>query len=32
MSSGMKALGIFEPLPSQELSPAKVRLLVYGSL
>jgi aldehyde:ferredoxin oxidoreductase len=28
----MKALGILEPLPCQELSPAKVRLLVYGSL
>jgi len=32
MSSGMKALGIFEPIPTQELSPAKVRLLVYSSL
>ena len=25
-------LGIFEPLPCQDLSPAKVRMLVYGSL
>jgi len=30
--SQLKALGIFEPLPSQDLSPAKVRMLVYGSL
>ncbi len=28
----LRALGILEPLSSQELSPAKVRLLVYGSL
>jgi len=29
---GLKALGIFEPLPCQDLSPAKVRMLVSGSL
>ncbi|MDD5038746.1 MAG: aldehyde ferredoxin oxidoreductase family protein [Dehalococcoidales bacterium] len=29
---GLRSLGISEPLPCQELSPAKVRLLVYGSL
>jgi len=28
----LRALGIFEPVPGQELSPAKVRLLIYGSL
>ena len=28
----LKALGIFEPLPCQDLSAAKVRMLVYGSL
>ena len=28
----LKALGIFEPLPCQDLSSAKVRMLVYGSL
>ena len=28
----LNELGIFEPLPCQELSPAKVRVLVYGSL
>ena len=27
-----KALGIYQPLPAQELGPAKVRLLAYGSL
>ncbi|MFC2006137.1 aldehyde ferredoxin oxidoreductase family protein [Chloroflexota bacterium] len=29
---GLKALGILQPLPCQELSAAKVRILVYGSL
>ncbi|MFC2038515.1 aldehyde ferredoxin oxidoreductase C-terminal domain-containing protein, partial [Chloroflexota bacterium] len=28
----LKDLGIIEPLPTQELSPAKVRMLVYGHL
>ncbi len=28
----LNALGIFNPLPSQELSPAKVKMLIYGSL
>ena len=28
----LKALGVLEPLPTQELSPAKVRMVVYGSL
>ena len=32
ISGGLRALGIFQPLPCQELSAAKVRLLVYGSL
>lgn len=32
ISGAFKALGIFEPLPCQELSAAKVRMLVYGSL
>lgn len=32
MSGAMRGMGIFDPLPSQELSPAKVRLLLYGSL
>jgi len=32
MGSGMKAMGIFDPLPSQDLSPAKIRILLYGSL
>jgi len=32
ISSGMKAMGIFDPLPAQDLSPAKIRILVYGSL
>jgi aldehyde:ferredoxin oxidoreductase len=29
---GLKAMGIFQPLSPQELSSAKVRMLVYGSL
>ncbi len=29
--AAFRALGIYEPLPGQELSPAKVRLLIYGS-
>jgi aldehyde:ferredoxin oxidoreductase len=28
----MKDLGVFDPLPTQDLSPAKVRMLLYGSL
>jgi len=28
----MRAVGIFDPLPAQDLSPAKVRMLLYGSL
>jgi aldehyde:ferredoxin oxidoreductase len=32
IGSGMKAMGIFDPLPAQDLSPAKIRILVYGSL
>jgi len=28
----MKTLGVLEPLPTQELSPAKVRMVIYGSL
>ena len=32
VSGVVKALGILEPLPSQELSAAKVRMLLYGSL
>ena len=32
VSSQLKAMGIFEPLPAHDLSPAKVRMLVYGSL
>ena len=28
----MRSLGLLQPLPAQELSPAKVRMLVYGSL
>lgn len=28
----LKDLGVLEPLPTQELSPAKVRMLVYGHL
>ena len=27
----LRTLGVFQPLPSQELSAAKVRMLVYGS-
>ena len=27
----MEAMGVFDPLPSQDLSSAKVRMLVYGS-
>ncbi|MDP3878754.1 MAG: aldehyde ferredoxin oxidoreductase family protein [Dehalococcoidales bacterium] len=30
--ANLQALGIFEPLPARELSEAKVRMLVYGSL
>ncbi len=32
VGGGLRTLGIFEPLPTQELSAAKVRMLVYGSL
>jgi aldehyde:ferredoxin oxidoreductase len=32
IGSGMKAMGIFDPLPAQDLSPAKIRILLYGSL
>ncbi len=32
VSDSFKALGILEPLPQQELSAAKIRMLVYGSL
>jgi len=32
VSGALKALGILEPLPGQDLSPAKVRMLVSGSL
>jgi aldehyde:ferredoxin oxidoreductase len=32
IGSGMKAMGIFDPLPAKDLSPAKMRILVYGSL
>ena len=28
----LKALGILEPLPADDLSPAKIRLLIYSSL
>jgi aldehyde:ferredoxin oxidoreductase len=28
----MRDLGVFDPLPTQDLSPAKVRMLMYGSL
>lgn len=28
----MRAVGIFDPLSAQDLSPAKVRMLLYGSL
>jgi aldehyde:ferredoxin oxidoreductase len=28
----LRALGVSEPLPTQELSPAKVRMVMYGSL
>jgi aldehyde:ferredoxin oxidoreductase len=28
----LKALGILEPLPANDLSPAKIRLLIYNSL
>jgi len=29
---GLKTLGIYDPLPAQELSPAKVRMVHYGTL
>ena len=32
IGSGPKAMGILETLPSQDLSPAKVRMQFYGSL
>ena len=32
IGSGPKAMGIVEPLPSQDLSAAKVRIQLYGSL
>jgi len=32
ISEGLKALGILKPLRLQDLGPAKIRLLVYGSL
>lgn len=32
VSDKYRALGIFQPLPCHDLSPAKVRMLVYGSL
>jgi aldehyde:ferredoxin oxidoreductase len=32
ISSTLSSLGVLQPLPAQELSPAKVRLFVYGSL
>jgi len=32
IGAGMKAMGIFDPLPANDLSPAKMRILVYGSL
>jgi len=32
IGSGPSAMGIYEPIPSQELSPRKVRLQFYGSL
>ena len=31
VSSDLKSMGIFEPIPAQDLSSAKVRLLYYGS-
>lgn len=32
VSAAFRAFGILDPLPSQELSPGKVRMLIYGSL
>ena len=32
IGSGPSAMGIYEPIPGQELSPRKVRLQLYGSL
>jgi len=32
VGGNLRALGISQPLPAQELSPAKVRMLVYGTL
>jgi len=32
VGGAVNALGISQPLPAQELSPAKVRMLLYGSL
>jgi aldehyde:ferredoxin oxidoreductase len=32
IGGALRAMGIFDPLPSQELSPAKVRMLIYVSL
>jgi len=32
VSGFLKGLGVIEPLPTQELSPAKVRMVAYGSL
>ena len=32
VAGDLRAMGILEPLPGQELSPAKVRMLIYGTL
>ena len=32
IGSGMKAMGVFDPVPVTDLGPAKIRILVYGSL
>jgi aldehyde:ferredoxin oxidoreductase len=31
-TGALQSLGVFTPLPAQDLSPAKIRMLVYGSL
>lgn len=32
IGAGMKAMGVFDPVPANDLGPAKIRILVYGSL